>query len=556
MAKSNGKQQQQQQQQQPVTGNAQIRKRRSLKNEVENESNDESFDNLDSNLQDSDEGRTCSSFRCILIISLSLLIPSIFAGYVLYSINNMKKLEPIKYNEIITDAPSLKWFTIDNFFESNTLDTIKQLALNIDPFTTIVEDHSVESAGEAVPAGHVDCRHPFMTLNLNRTICHFSNRLDVGIHFVKTGGFNGYIEYYERMVARIISFRKRVIQQNKLEKVPSEFKYLKEFNTDSFKSKLKSICYDTLSKNRYEKNKLKDANSVVTEVFQLDLVIMLPGQELPMHLNVPYFWGADRNTLPQWLLVAMKASGLFDHIFVPQVQGLSAVELGESKENSKEEYVDLEGDGGDFYLYPYLPQLKNEKDNDNPNDKYSYENLSKYVMLKLNSNQVVLLDGAEVIHGVDRYKPNDLPPLYSANHHYNMRYDDKNGIWNLFDSKNELLRSYSKDDVKLMIAWNTHCFSNEEQRLKYNSKKDIPNLSLKEIMDVFKSDLKSKSRLPNDEIEPLELWTIVLKEYLRYPINTKNQNSTIFGFNYCLLPNILPEWFNKKFLEPILAEKC
>ena len=58
----------------------------------------------------------------------------------------------------------------------------------------------------------------------------------------------------------------------------------------------------------------------MNEIFQLDILLILPGQELPMHLNVPYFWGADRNSLPHWLLVVMKNSGLFEDIFIPQVQ--------------------------------------------------------------------------------------------------------------------------------------------------------------------------------------------------------------------------------------------
>jgi len=45
-----------------------------------------------------------------------------------------------------------------------------------------------------------------MTLNTNRTICHFSNRLDVGLHFVKTGGFNGYIEYFDRMSLFLVKY--------------------------------------------------------------------------------------------------------------------------------------------------------------------------------------------------------------------------------------------------------------------------------------------------------------------------------------------------------------
>ena len=52
-----------------------------------------------------------------------------------------------------------------------------------------------------------------MTLNPERTMCHFSNRLDVVMHFVKSGGFNGHIEYLDKMVARILPLRKRLFKQ-------------------------------------------------------------------------------------------------------------------------------------------------------------------------------------------------------------------------------------------------------------------------------------------------------------------------------------------------------
>ena len=40
--------------------------------------------------------------------------------------------------------------------------------------------------------------------------------------------------------------------------------------------------------------------------------LMLPGQELAVHTDVPEFRGASRKNLPQWLLVVMHHSGLFD----------------------------------------------------------------------------------------------------------------------------------------------------------------------------------------------------------------------------------------------------
>jgi hypothetical protein len=41
-----------------------------------------------------------------------------------------------------------------------------------------------------------------------------------------------------------------------------------------------------------------------------------------MHLDAPYFWGASRVSVPQWLLVSMVFSGLFQDKFVDQVQVL------------------------------------------------------------------------------------------------------------------------------------------------------------------------------------------------------------------------------------------
>jgi hypothetical protein len=124
------------------------------------------------------------------------------------------------------------------------------------------------------------------------------------------------MEYYEHMVSRILPFRRRLLQTPSVSNGKIDpflnLKKLEEFNSPSFTNKVKEICAenDLLA---------KKGGSIVDELFQLDLLLILPGQELPMHLNVPYFWGADRSTLPQWLLVAMKNSHLFEDIFIPQV---------------------------------------------------------------------------------------------------------------------------------------------------------------------------------------------------------------------------------------------
>ena len=45
--------------------------------------------------------------------------------------------------------------------------------------------------------------------------------------------------------------------------------------------------------------------------------LLVPGQELAIHTDVPEFRGINRKTVPQWLLVVMLHSGLFDKWRVP-----------------------------------------------------------------------------------------------------------------------------------------------------------------------------------------------------------------------------------------------
>src|SRR3954453_22075863 len=50
--------------------------------------------------------------------------------------------------------------------------------------------------------------------------------------------------------------------------------------------------------------------------------ILLPGQELAVHTDVPEFRGANRTIVPQWLLVVMRHSGLFEEWRMPIATGI------------------------------------------------------------------------------------------------------------------------------------------------------------------------------------------------------------------------------------------
>src|SRR5262249_57073456 len=68
--------------------------------------------------------------------------------------------------------------------------------------------------------------------------------------------------------------------------------------------------------------------------------LLVPGQELAVHTDVPEFRGANRTKDPEWLLVVMHHSGLFERWRMPIATGVSW--FGGCR-------------GGDFAFYPDGP---------------------------------------------------------------------------------------------------------------------------------------------------------------------------------------------------------
>jgi hypothetical protein len=61
--------------------------------------------------------------------------------------------------------------------------------------------------------------------------------------------------------------------------------------------------------------KISGCEEVVPAIVYANLLV--PGQELAIHTDVPEFRGANRRNAPQWLLVCMLHSGLFDRWRIP-----------------------------------------------------------------------------------------------------------------------------------------------------------------------------------------------------------------------------------------------
>ena len=107
--------------------------------------------------------------------------------------------------------------------------------------------------------------------------------------------------------------------------------------------------------------------------------VMVPGQELAVHTDVPEFRGCNRKVMPQWLLVAMHHSGLFEQHRLPIATGVSWFH---------------DCDGGEFTCWP------------DGADGSARQH-------PVRQNTAVVLDADSVFHGVDRIAP-ALPTTLGA----------------------------------------------------------------------------------------------------------------------------------------------
>ena len=88
---------------------------------------------------------------------------------------------------------------------------------------------------------------------------------------------------------------------------------------------------------RLRRGRPADPRPAVIEPAIVFANLMVPGQELAVHTDVPEFRGANRKLHPQWLLVAMHHSGLFEDWRMPIATGVAWFH---------------DCDGGEFAFYP------------------------------------------------------------------------------------------------------------------------------------------------------------------------------------------------------------
>jgi hypothetical protein len=206
--------------------------------------------------------------------------------------------------------------------------------------------------------------------------------------------------------------------------------------------------------------------------------LMVPGQELALHTDVPEFRGVNRKMHPQWLLVAMRHSELFEEWRMPIATGVAWFH---------------DCDGGEFAFYP-----------DGAGGPPVYH--------KVAYNTALLVDTDSVFHGVDRVAPGEtgLPALKPG---MQLTYEGDRR-WSVRDGGG-VVAEYAWDELRFSISWKAYCFADEAERDAWRTHTD--DLSLEQTLAMLVDDLRARGRINGDTPPSRELALMIIDEYIRFP---------------------------------------
>jgi hypothetical protein len=210
--------------------------------------------------------------------------------------------------------------------------------------------------------------------------------------------------------------------------------------------------------------------------------LMVPGQELAVHTDVPEYRGANRKIVPQWLLVVMHHSGLFDEYRMPIATAVAWFH---------------DCDGGELAYWP------DGADGAARRHEVTY-------------NTALVLDTDTVFHGVDRIADvaaADLPRLrtgttldFAGDRTWTLRADD-----------DELAR-YGWDELRFSVSWKAYCFRDAHERDSWREHRN--DLTLDAILDRLVDDLQSRDRVAADVARDHALGLLLIDEYVKFPLST------------------------------------
>ena len=210
--------------------------------------------------------------------------------------------------------------------------------------------------------------------------------------------------------------------------------------------------------------------------------ILLPGQELAVHTDTPEYRGIDKWSMPEWFLVVMKHSELFESWRKHVTAGVAF-------------FGDCEG--GEFEFYP---------------DGVD----APPVLVPVRMNTAIHLDVDGLFHGVKRVggPKTAAPPLES-----DMKLAFAGGeSWHLCKG-DEVVRIYDWSELRYSVQSKANCFADAAEEALVASHDD--DLGPEDVIDKLVEDLRERGRISGARPDDTALALMMMDEYINFPTSSR-----------------------------------
>jgi hypothetical protein len=206
--------------------------------------------------------------------------------------------------------------------------------------------------------------------------------------------------------------------------------------------------------------------------------LLVPGQELAVHTDVPEFRGVNRQRHPQWLIVVMHHSGLFESWRMPIATGVAW-------------FHDCAG--GEFAFYPDGAE-------------------AAPVAHPVRYNTALLMDTDSVFHGVDRVAETS-GSVERLRPGMRLRCAG-DGRWCMTDG-DETIAEYRWNELRYSVSWKAYCFADADEQRAWREKAD--DLTVEAVVDRLVADLRARGAIRGDRPSDTVLVDLLIDAYVRYP---------------------------------------
>lgn len=209
--------------------------------------------------------------------------------------------------------------------------------------------------------------------------------------------------------------------------------------------------------------------------------MLLPGQEISMHVDVPEFRGIHPKTCPNWMQCVMHGSGLFERWRILQAACVMY-------------YQDM--DCGSLAVY-----MGEKKD--------------VGIVIPGRRGLGVIFEAESIPHHSDVFPARGQSPRKQWPKGVRLRYLSDTSQWAVMTSDGEELERYARNEVRVSTQMKLHCFRDAEEERKYFDHSD--DITVEKAIEILKEDLRCRGRFFGATPAPAELAVMMIREYLRWP---------------------------------------